>query len=130
MRVRIVFIRHYVPEFPLQLRVHQRFAYIRRQPMTIAVGRIVRESAERKCVFIQRLGIPDQRLNEISGAHIMRQIAEISVAVRIVAHVLKNRSAIGVGMRLFELLRCCVWKALEQCLLQPGIPQCIDDCFV
>src|SRR5689334_3374958 len=90
----------------------------------------MRERAQCECVFIEGLGIRNEGLNEVSGTGVMRQVAEISVAVRIVTHVLDDRAAIRESVRFLELFRRRVWKTLEQDKPQSDIPQSVDHRFM
>src|SRR5262249_45789116 len=64
---------------------------------------------------------------KVAAAYIMRQLAEIAAAERIVAHVLDDASAIGMGMRPIQLFRCGVWEPLQQRGTNIGVPRAIDD---
>ena len=68
--------------------------------MTADVGSVVRERAQRERILIQVRGVLKQGLDKVAAAHVVHQIAEKLAAERVVAHVLHNTSAVGVGMRL------------------------------
>jgi hypothetical protein len=53
--------------------------------VAVVVGRVVGESAQGKSVFVERCGIADKLLDEITGANVMDEIAEQMAAERIVA---------------------------------------------
>src|SRR5579863_3597359 len=51
-------------------------------------------------------------------------------AVRIIAHVLNDRAAVGVSLRLAELCFGRAWKTREKKRLDVRLPSCINDGFV
>ena len=72
--------------------------------MTGNVRRVVRQCAECKGVFVDVLAFEQQLANKVSAANVMHKVAEIPAAERIVAEVLNDGAAIGVGVRLFDLV--------------------------
>ncbi len=66
--------------------------------MSADVRRIVRERSQCECVLVDVGRLRDQRLNEVSAADVMDQIAEEPVPERVVTHVLDQRPTIGVGV--------------------------------
>ena len=57
----------------------------------------------------------------------MRQVAELFVAERIVAHVLQKRAAIGEGVRFPEVILGSGWKAMEKQRNEVIFPDEIND---
>src|SRR6202789_712016 len=68
--------------------------------------------------------------DEISGAHVLLEVAEIFIAEGVVAHILHERSAIGVGVGFFQLLIGEAREARFQHGLTAAIPEQIDDLLV
>ena len=94
------------------------------------VRRVVRQRAKGESVFVQVSGVVDEIDDEVSAAHVMGEIAEVLVAERVVTHVLYQRSAIGKGVRLFQILRGrCRETFLEQ-RLNVILPKKVDDFFM
>ena len=60
----------------------------------------------------------------------MNQVAEVLAAERIVAKVLNDRAAIGVGMGVFDLVFSQIWKALQQEGVNLGSPYQVYDFLV
>ena len=67
--------------------------------MTHIVGRVVSESAESEGVFVQVAGCMHEVDDEIAAAHVMRQIAEVFIAKRVVAHVLHQAATVSESVR-------------------------------
>ena len=68
------------------------------------VRRIMGQRAQGKCVLIGIAALRQQFTNEVSATNVVHQVAEFDAAEWIVAQVLYNGPAIGVGMSFFELL--------------------------
>src|SRR5712692_2063483 len=98
--------------------------------MAVAICRVVRQSAERECVFIEILGIADQRLDEVAAANVVHQIAEEMTAVGIIAQILYDRAAKGEAMSLAQFVGSGVWKALQEHWTNAGFPGGINEGFV
>ena len=71
------------------------------------------QRAQGKRVFVEIRGIAKQSLDKVATANIVDQIAEILAAKGIVAHVLHDRTPVGISMGLAQILRGRVRKALE-----------------
>src|SRR4029077_2936852 len=102
MRSRIVFVGRHVGVLLAESRIEYRHSPVHRDSMAVAIRGVVRQSAERECVFIQVLRIADQRLDEVAAANVVHQIAEEMTAVRIIAQILNDRAAIGEAMSLAQ----------------------------
>ena len=98
--------------------------------MAVDVGDVVRQRAQSEGVFVEVLRVVKQRLHKGAGANIVRQIAEDLIAERVVADVLNDASAVGVGVGLQQVLRRGIRKAGEQQRLDLLVPQQIDDLFM
>ena len=68
--------------------------------MALRIGRVVGQRSQREGQFVQRLRFANQVQDEISGTHVMHQVAEELAAKRVVAHVLDDASPVGTGVRL------------------------------
>src|SRR5258706_11779760 len=97
----ILFVSDAVPILLLQFGIQNRDRAIVANHMALAVGSLVSESAERKGVPIQFGGIFQQGDYKIAASYIVGQIAEEKTAMRVIAHVLNNAAAVGIGMCLF-----------------------------
>jgi hypothetical protein len=64
----------------------------------------MRQSAQRKYQVVETARLFEKREDEIAGAHIVSQIAELFAAVGIVTQILNDRAAIGVPVRFLQLL--------------------------
>jgi hypothetical protein len=71
----------------------------------------MRQSAERECVFIEILGIADQRLDEVTAANVVHQIAEETTAVGTITEILNDRAAKREAMSVAKFVGSGVWKA-------------------
>jgi hypothetical protein len=60
----------------------------------------------------------------------MSEVAEILAAERVVAHVLNQRTAVGEGMRFFQIIRGSAGESLAEQRSDVILPQQIDDLFV
>ena len=68
------------------------------------VGRIVRQGAQREGVLVGILALAQQFTNKVAAADVVHQVAEFPAAERVVAEVLDDGAAIGVGMRFLDLV--------------------------
>ena len=73
--------------------------------MAIIVGGVMRQRAQRECILVQILRLANQVENEVAAADVVRQIAVELAAERIIAQILNDASAVGVSMRLGQLIR-------------------------
>ena len=118
------------PILPLQLRIQHRHGTIDGDRVAIRIGSIMRESTQCEGVFIEISGVAQQRCDEIAAADVVRQIREEVRAKRVVTHVLDNAPAVGVSMRLLQILCRCSSKALQQKRLNRLLPDSVDDRFM
>ena len=98
--------------------------------VAVDVGRIVRQRAQGKGILVRVLAFAHQLDNEVPAAHIMHQVAEVLVAERVVSKVLNDRAAVGISMRLFDLVFGNSWKPLHQKRPNLRDPQQIDNLLV
>src|SRR6202049_4378645 len=75
---------------------------------------IVRKRAQCKGILVRILALQQQLTNEITTANVVHQIAEFHAAKGVVAEVLNDGAAIGVTVRLLELVFRKRWKSLEK----------------
>lgn len=130
---RIIFVGHFRSELGAQLGIDHGHRSVHRHWMADIVGRIVRERAQSEGIVIEILrlfGILQQCENEVTAAGIVHQIAEEMAAERIVAHVLDNGAAVGIGVGLTQLVVSGVGEALEKERAQDLRPGRIDNGFV
>src|SRR5690348_8677952 len=104
VRQRILLVKNNVAEFVPQSWIEEGLGAICCQTVAVVIGRVVRKGADRKSVFVQILCVPKQGLNEIPTPYIMRQVAEKMASIGIVAHVLDDRAAVGIGLRFAQLI--------------------------
>ena len=85
------------------------------------------QRAQREGEFVQGLRFPNQVRDKIAGAHIMHKVAEEDAAERVVAHVLDNASAVGIGVGFQEIFGSGLRIAAKEKGLDVAIPGRIDD---
>src|SRR5208283_3135493 len=68
------------------------------------VGNIVRKRAQGESVFVGILTLQEHLSDEIAAANVVQQVAEFHAAERIVAEVLDDGAAVGIRVRLLELV--------------------------
>ena len=98
--------------------------------MAIVIGGVVRQCSESKGVVVYVLRIVDHGTDKISATDIMGEIAEEVASVRVVAHVLNDRPAIGECLRGIQLFVGCLRISLVERGAQIGVPDGVDDCLV
>src|SRR5271165_1836220 len=103
---------------------------IRSETMAIIVRGIMSERADSESVLVQIFRVAKQSLHKISAPHIVSKVAEKMASVRVIAHVLDDRPAIGVGLRFAQLLFGGTRKTGQQQRLDVRLPQGIDDRLV
>ena len=94
--------------------------------MARVVERVVSQRTQGEGVLVRIPGVADQRLDEVAGTDVVREVGEQMTAERVVAEVLNQRAAVCVGASLVQLFRAETAIALTQ---QPGdllVPTCID----
>ena len=69
-------------------------------------------------------------MNEVSAANVVRQVAELLAAERVVAEVLDDGAAISIGMRLLDLVFRQSRKSLEQQRPDLTLPEQVYNLFV
>ena len=74
----------------------------------------MRERADGKGHVVGIFGVTEERADEVAGADVVQQVREDGLAQRVVAEVLNNASAVGVGARLAKLRRGEVGIAQQQ----------------
>src|ERR1700722_9536059 len=89
----------------------------------------MRQSPNRKPIFVDCVSVPEKPNDEVAAPHVMRKIAEELFAKRIVTHVLDGRAAVGIRMRLAQLLLRGSREASEQ-QRSYGIVPCQVDKFL
>jgi hypothetical protein len=127
---RSVFVGCHVGVLLVEGRIEYWHCPVHGDSMAVVICGVVRQSAERECVFIEVLGIVDQRLDEVAAANVVHQIAEEMTAVGIIAQILNDRTAIGEGVSLAQFVGSGVWKALEEQRTNVGLPAGINEGFM
>ena len=114
-------LHHVEPKLDLQVRglvlgIPRRFAIFRSQLRIFDsdclvdrgvagnVSRIVRERSQREGVLVDIPAFEQEFVDEVTAADVVRQIAELPVSERVVATILNDRAAIGIGVRLRDLV--------------------------
>ena len=90
----------------------------------------MRQRSQRKCVFLRVLALPEHLLDKVAAAHVVHQVAEFLAAERIIAQVLNDRAAIGVGVGFLDLIVREAGKAVLDQRTDVRRPQQVDDFFV
>ena len=80
--------------------------------MPVIICRVMCQCPQRESIFIEIRRIPQQRLHEVTSAHVMQQIAEEVAAKRVVAQILNHRPAVGVRVRFLQLFSRGIGEAL------------------
>src|SRR5579863_2563115 len=90
----------------------------------------MRQRPQRESVLIDVGRFLDQGGDKISGAHVMQQVAEILIAAGVVAHVLDQASTVGIPVRLLQVVRGGLRKALQEHGADLVFPRQVDNLFV
>ena len=98
--------------------------------MSAIIRRIVSQRAQGKSVFVQVRSFLDQVDDEVAAAHIVREVAEILVPKGVISHVLNQRSTVGEGVGLLQIIVGSGGKSLLQRRQEAVLPRQIDDLFV
>src|SRR5207249_7829567 len=98
--------------------------------MTYGGHGIMRTRNDGEVIFVEILSVTQQRQDEIAAADIMREDAEKGAAVRVVAHILNDGAAVGVGLGPAQILLGCLRKFLLKERFDVRFPSRIDDGFV
>src|SRR5678816_2302086 len=98
--------------------------------MSRAIGSIMLQCAQGKCVLVEILSFREQDLDKISTSAIVREIAEEFVPERIVAQVLNYGATVHVCMRLAQLLRGSPRESFQKKRFEVGLPRGIDQRFM
>src|SRR3954447_12380677 len=98
--------------------------------MSVVVGREMRQGSERKGVLVQILRFANERDDKVAAADIVREIAIERAAERIVAKVLDNTAAVGVGMRDYQIFGRGRREPFQQEGLDGAVPGGIDNGLV
>ena len=125
----IVLVRNLVAVFCAQIGKQKANGLVHRG-MSHIVGRVVGESAESEGVFVQVAGFMNEVDDEITAAHVMRQIAEVFIAKRVVAHVLHQAATVSEGVGLLQIIRSGIGETLQQKRLDGVFPKEVDDFFM
>ena len=118
------------PNFNAELRVEQRHRDVHGHAMAIIVSRVMRQRAQRECIFVEVLRISNQVQNEVAAPDVVRQIAVKLAAERIIAQILNDASAVGISVGLDQLIRGGGGKSFQEQGLDGTVPSGIDDGFV
>ena len=93
-----------VAELLRELRKDQRDRFVRRLGMSGVVVRVVSQRTERERVLVDVARVTKQRFHEVARPDVVQEVAEEFVAKRVVAEILDDRPAIGIGSRLVQHL--------------------------
>ena len=130
VRERIVGIRDPLSEFQFQLRVQHGHRHIHGHAMAVIVTGVMRQRPQRECILVEVLRLSNQVQYEVAAADVMSQIAVKRAAERIISQILNDASAVGIGVRLSQLIRGRGGKSLQEQRLYGTIPSGIDNGFV
>src|SRR6185437_15686140 len=118
---------HDIAVAPLQLWKLHRHGNVGSLRVADGVADVVRKRADGEGEFVRVAGIPEQVDDEIAGTHVRGEIGEVLVAERIVANVLDDAAAVGVGAGVVKLDRRKRGVAAEQQWNDRCIPGQIDE---
>src|SRR5580704_15984283 len=127
---RILLIPNRITILFLKFGIEKRHGAICSEAMAIIVGSIMSQCADSECVLVEVFSVAKQSLHKISASHVVRKVAEEMASVRVIAHVLDDRAAVGIGLRLAQLLFRGTRKTSQQERLDVRLPNGIDDRFV
>src|ERR1019366_6542426 len=82
--------------------------------MSVDVGNVVGERSQSESVLVEILRIAEHRQNEVTGADIVCEIAEDMITEGIVANVLDDAAAVGIGMGFYQVLRRGIGESRQQ----------------
>ena len=68
--------------------------------MAVIIGGVVCQGSECEGILVDVLCLVKERLDEIAAADIMGQVAEETIAKRVIAHVLNDAAPIRISMGL------------------------------
>ena len=119
-----------VAKFLSEPGIQNRNGTVGAEAVTVVVRGVMRERADGESVFVDVLGVPQQRLDEIAAADVMRKIAEKGAAIRVIPHILNDRTAISVGLCPAQIFFCGLREFLQEERLDVRLPRCIDDGFM
>src|SRR2546430_5858075 len=97
------------------------------QAVTVVVRGAVRERTDGESVLVYIFGVSQQSLDEVTTADVMREVAEKGAAVWVVAHILNDGAAIGVGLCPAQILLGGLREFLQQQRPDVRLPSRIDD---
>ena len=63
--------------------------------MAVQIANVMRKRSQSESQFINVVGFMEQGEDEIASSNVVREIAELRAAVRIVAEILNDRAAIS-----------------------------------
>src|SRR5215469_5973384 len=98
--------------------------------MSNGVSQVMREGANGKSIFIDGARVAKHPSHKITRTDIVRKVAEELLAKGIVAHVLHGGAAIGIGMRLAQLLLSGTGEFRQQERPDRVVPRQIDQFFM
>jgi hypothetical protein len=90
----------------------------------------MREGAESESILVGIVAFEQKLANEISAAHVVDEVAKFRAAEGIVAKILDDGAAVGVGMGFGELFFGEFRKSLEEKGTKRVLPEKIDDFFM
>ena len=82
--------------------------------VAIVVSRIVRQGSQRERILVEVLRLIDHRGNEVARPDVMSKVAEEPIAKWVVAQVLHDASAVGIGVGVLQLFGRRRWKAFDE----------------
>ena len=109
-----VFIRNAVTVFFAQARVENRNRAIGAEAVPVVVRGVMGKGADGKSVFIQVFRVTQECQDEIAAADVMREVTEKGAAVRVVAHILNNGAAVGIGLSPAQIFFGGLGKLFQQ----------------
>src|SRR6185369_1993641 len=114
VRLRVFNVRHPLPIFGAQLWIKHGDRAVHRHCVPVVIGNVVRERTQSERVFIEILRFSEQRFDEVAASYVVHEVGEELASERVITHVLNNRAAIGVSVRLSQLLGGRMRKPFQQ----------------
>ena len=116
--------------FALELVKLHRYGKVGGQRMPVGVADVMRKSSDGKRKLIGIAGVAEEIHDKIAGAHVMGKVAERHLAKGVVADVLDDAAAVGVGPGFFQLCLGQVRIAAEQQGNDGVVPGEVDQLLV
>src|ERR1700730_15224949 len=125
-----MFIRNRIAVFLFQFGIQKGDRAVGGDAVAVVVRGVVSERAERKSVAVKVFGIAHQSQDKVSAPYIVRQVTEKMTPMRVITHVLDNRTAVCKPVGLFEFFTSGLGETLQKYRAYVGVPHAVNDGFM